>query len=47
MERSLRKANRQTWRDLTALVGGRDESSHEWAQLRTSDEVKSTVKKEA
>ena len=39
-----KQTNRQTWRDLTALVGGRDECSHERTQLRTSDEAQSKVK---
>ena len=41
----LLEESRQTnWRDKAALVGGRDECSHERTQLRTSDEEKSTVK---
>ena len=44
MDSSLRKANRQTWRDWTALDCGRNECSHERTQLRTSDEAQSTVK---
>ena len=33
------ESKQSNWRDLTALVGGRDESSHERTQLRTSDEA--------
>ena len=38
------ESKQSNWRDWTALVGGRDESSHERTQLRTSDEVWSPVK---
>ena len=44
VESSL-KSKQSILRDQTALVGRRDESSHERTQLRTSDEVYSTVKK--
>ena len=35
----LEESKLTNWRDQTALVGGRDECSHERTQLRTSDEV--------
>ena len=33
------ESKQSNWRDWTAFVGGRDKSSHERTQLRTSDEV--------
>ena len=34
----LAESKQSNWKDQTALLGGRDESSHERTQLRTSDE---------
>ena len=34
----LEESKQTNWRDWTAVVGGRDESSYERTQLRTSDE---------
>ena len=35
----LEESKQTNWRDQTAFVGGRDESSYERTQLRTRDEV--------